>query len=109
VDALFKGLDNGIGPIPIQPDIRARLRRVLLNPTRATWLDAYGIVLRRRALYGVWLTLLEAVIAVDPSFPHTQPDWTTCVPDQLLIARSLRYARTQAPLRSDTTPTRALG
>jgi hypothetical protein len=109
VDALFKGLDNGIGLILIQPDIKARLRRALLAPTRENWLDAYGIVLRRRALHGAWLTMLEAVIAVDPTFPHTQPDWTTRVPDQLLIARALRGAQRQAPIRPDTDWTRAHG
>ncbi len=42
----------------------ARLRRVLLAPTRANWLDAYRLILRRRR----WRT-----VRLDISFRY-QPD-----------------------------------
>ncbi len=41
----------------------ARLRRVLLAPTPANWLDAYGLILRRRRWRTVRLDILFPIPA----------------------------------------------
>lgn len=98
MDALFKGLYNGFGPLDDQPDILARLRRVLLAPTLANWLNAYGLIIRRHGTIGPWMTLVQAVIEVEatlPPRPRLAPK-TLRIPDTLLIARALRYAQRPA-------------
>ncbi len=80
--------------LAIAPPLRQRLRRVLEAPTPETWDAAYGIVLRVEP--ELTLTLWGAVRAVDETFPATKAarrgGWER-VPDQLTLARALRYAR----------------
>jgi hypothetical protein len=86
---------DGLGPIA--PPARRRLRRVLEAPTQESWNDAFGIVLR--AELELTLTLWGAVKAVDEHFPGTKargPGGWGRVPDQLTLARALRWARATA-------------
>ena len=89
--SLFEGLRNHFGPL--QPSVQRRLRRVLLAPDQESWDDAYNIILRSD---GLGLSLWQAVKAVDPDFAGTKragrAGWLR-VPDQLTIARALRFAR----------------
>ena len=57
------------GPLP--ESHRERLRAALDAPSRATWQDAYTIILNPGA--GGGLSLWAAVLAVDPAFPRTGP------------------------------------
>lgn len=78
------------------PDIRRRLQQLLANPARY-WDRDHGIILRGDTLLTVW----QAVLAVDPTFPRVGPssdqrgrrieNWRR-LPDQVLIARALKYA-----------------
>jgi hypothetical protein len=84
---------------PISASRRQALRRVLVNPTPKTWDDAYCIILRSEP--GLRLTLWQAVKAVSPEFPGTKAAGAggfESVPDQLTLARALRYAREAVPL-----------
>lgn len=97
--SLFEGLHNHFGPLPAP--IRPRLRRVLLDPSHESWEGAYNVMLRSDAL---GLSLWQAVEVVDPDFAGakraSRPGWLR-VPDQLTIARALRYARElKPPVRS---------
>jgi hypothetical protein len=60
-------LDNAFGPL--KPEIRKRLVQVHKNPRRF-WDRDHGIILR-------WslrsLTLWQAILEVDPTFPRTGP------------------------------------
>ena len=82
---------------PLAPPHRRRLKRVLVNPTQQTWDDAYTVILRHER--GLHLTLWMCVLAVDPNFPRSKPleDSWPQVPDQLTLARALRYAREARP------------
>jgi hypothetical protein len=74
---------------------RDRLVAVLANPTQETWQDACVLILNRDGFKT--LTLWQAVIAVDPTFPTSKPSgkpWSR-VPDYDLIARAIRYAVTR--------------
>jgi hypothetical protein len=51
-------------------EVRARLVAAINDPGEETWDDAHGIILR----FGEGLlTLWQAVMAVDPTFPRTGP------------------------------------
>lgn len=88
-------LHNHEGPLPAS--IREDLALVLADPQQY-WGDMYSYVLRADH---DGLTLWKAVIAVDPTFPHTGPrfdakgrmvqGWTK-IPDQVTVARALKYA-----------------
>lgn len=77
--------------------VRRRLRAVLANPTDETWDDAHGILLMDK------LTLWQAVIVVDPTFPNHGPTifgqgrnthhlpWRR-LPDQRTLLAAIRYA-----------------
>lgn len=79
---------------PLKPELRARLKAVLDDPA-SNWEDAYCIIVNGSK------TLWQYVIAVDPTFPKTGPvtdakgrtvkSWDR-YPDQLTIAKALRYA-----------------
>lgn len=91
-------LSNFFGALP--PAIKARLREVRRDPRRY-WDRDHGIILR--AEVGLGLTLWQAVLAVDPTFPRrgratdingrVLDDWAR-YPDTVLIGRALRYAAT---------------
>lgn len=91
-------LQNMFGPLPL--DVLKRLQDTLDNP-RAHWAENHGIVLRDGRGFGLGLTLWQAVLAVDPTFPRRGratdskgkviEDWAR-YPDQVLIARALKYA-----------------
>ena len=97
-------LTNMFGPLG--PDIQRRLRQVLANP-RKYWDRDHGIILRAQDGFGFGLTLWQAILAVDPTFPRSGPrsdregrkieDWRR-YPDSVLIGRALRYAA-HAPAR----------
>lgn len=90
---------NVFGRLPLR--IRQRLQAVVDTPNLDTWDDAYTIILNGRS----FMTLWQAVIAVDPTFPKIGP-MTTCdgngrelsreswarVPTQEVLLRALRYA-----------------
>lgn len=88
-------LNNMYGTL--KPEIVKRLQQVLDNPAKY-WDDAHSIILRADRK---WLTLWQAVIAVDPTFPkrgkatdqrgRVIEDWAR-KPDSVLIARAIRYA-----------------
>lgn len=60
-------LENFFGPL--KPEIKQRLSNVYHNPRRY-WDDAHGIIL---TMEGIGLTLWQAVMRVDPTFPNTGP------------------------------------
>lgn len=82
---------------PLKPRERTRVRAVLYQPTEETWDDAHGIIVGGDG----WMTLWQAVIAVDPTFPRVGPStdvrgrvverWKR-VPSQELLLAALRYA-----------------
>lgn len=76
----------------LSPAIRKRLDRVLEKPTNNHWDDAFSIIVGADG----WMTLWQAVIAVDPLFPKSKPcdgPWPV-VPDSFTIRRALKYAQT---------------
>jgi len=83
---------------PLTEDSRARLLAVVENPTRDNWEDAHRIILRGD---GPMLTLWQAVIAVDPTFPRRGTltdqhgkvieDWHT-IPDRETLRQAIAYA-----------------
>lgn len=83
----------------LRPEYRTRLRAVLYHPTEETWDEAYSIILN--PYVGMGLTLWQAVIAVDPSFPRVGPRedvrgrrverWRR-IPSQALLLAALQYA-----------------
>jgi hypothetical protein len=62
---------------PLSGEVRQRLMAAISDPGEATWDDAHSIILDR----GSWLTLWQAVIAVDPSFGAVQGPVTRWVED----------------------------
>jgi hypothetical protein len=74
-------------------EARDRLVAVLANPTQETWGNANTLIVSEERN----LTLWQAVIAVDPTFPKVGPrnrgPWER-VPDYDTIARAIRYAVT---------------
>lgn len=81
---------------PLDSGTIARLAAVIDNPTQETWEDTHGIILNG---FGM-LTLWQAVIAVDPSFPRTGPAYTADdepgewqhVPSAEVIRQAINYA-----------------
>lgn len=56
------------------PDIRARLQRVLKNPSDKTWNDAHSIIVGPPGPGSITgTTLWQAVIAADMTFPKIEP------------------------------------
>jgi len=76
---------------------RSRLMAVIEDPNQETWSDAHGIILDR----GSWMTLWQAIIAVDPTFPkrgaatdrrgRVVEPWPR-IPSRDLILKAIRYA-----------------
>ena len=76
----------------LSPEARKRLDRVIESPTHNHWDDAYSIIVGADG----WMTLWQAVRAVNPSFPFSKPcdePWPV-VPDSFTIRRALKYAQT---------------
>lgn len=81
----------------LAPTERTRLRAVLYQPTEDTWDDAYSVIVGADR----WMTLWQAMIAVDPTFPRVGPStdargrktsrWKK-VPSQEALLAALRYA-----------------
>lgn len=95
-------LTNMFGPLDAK--IRRRLQQ-LLNQPRRYWNRDHGIILRTDH-GGFGLTVWQAISAIDPTFPKSGrvtsggyngipeklvSDWAR-YPDQVLIARALKYA-----------------
>jgi hypothetical protein len=57
----------------LSADVRARLEAVVADPSNETWDDAHSIILNADNWPGLGLTLWQAVIAVDPTFPRVGP------------------------------------
>lgn len=80
----------------LSPAIQERLQRVVDNPTRDNWEDAYCIILNAD-----FTTLWQAVLVVDPTFPHVGTktdrqgnllkDWER-IPDQETLVEALKWA-----------------
>lgn len=80
----------------LKPDIRQRIEAVVSNPSQKTWSDAHTIIVGGDG----WMTLWQAVIVVDPSFPRSGPGyddegeqrvWDE-IPDQRTLLKAIRYA-----------------
>jgi len=81
----------------LKPQYRTMLRAVLYHPSEETWDDARGIIVGADG----WMTLWQAVIAVDPTFPKVGPAtdargrvverWRR-IPSQELLLAALKYA-----------------
>jgi hypothetical protein len=79
------------------PNQRTRLRAAIYQPTEDTWDAAHTIIVGADG----WMTLWQAVIAVDPTFPKMGPAtdirgrrvsrWPR-VPSQELLLAAIRYA-----------------
>lgn len=103
-DQYLDPLTNVFGKLA--PDLRKRLIAVLKNPNQKTWNNAYSIILNPDS----WITLWQAVIKVDPFFPHSDPTmegddrlWDKIPTRETLIA-ALRYAnpaKQDIPLGTD--------
>lgn len=93
-------LHNYWGPLRLQPDIQRRLRQVMRQP-RKYWDRDHGVILVASEPGTLGLTLWQAILRVDPTFPRVGPsedrhgkrreDWAR-YPDQMLIARAIKYA-----------------
>jgi hypothetical protein len=101
--ALFDGAHNMFGPLG--PEIRERLLAFLNAPSFPRWDDIHSIILNAKV--GLGITVWQAVIAVDPTFPRTgKPEgmetpapherWDR-YPDALTVARAIRWAVAQEP------------
>lgn len=92
---LLDGLTNMFGPMAKTE--HAKLRDLIIEPTETRWEECYSIILRGD---GKFLTLWQAVIAIDPTFPRTGPligsrkleSWSR-IPDRDLIISAIRYAQ----------------
>jgi hypothetical protein len=62
---------------PLSGELRARLTAAIENPCEETWDDAYTVILSRED----WITLWQAVLAVDPDFRTAQAPVTRWVED----------------------------
>ena len=92
---LLPGLHNMFGPL--DRSIRLRLQQVITNP-RKYWNRDHGIILNATDRY---LTLWQAVLKVDPSFPRVGPsygndgrpveDWSR-YPTPDLLQQAILYA-----------------
>ena len=81
----------------LKPEYKTMLRAVLYHPTEETWEDAYSIIVGSDK----WMTLWQAVIAIDPTFPKEGPStdsrgrvvkrWRR-IPSQALLLAALQYA-----------------
>ena len=90
----FEGITNLYGPL--REESKERLQRFLDNPTADNWQDISGIMI------SPMLTVWQAVIAVDPTFPqtgrladeegHVVREWER-VPDFFTLRRALKYAQ----------------
>jgi len=78
---------------PLTEDARGRVLAVVASPTQETWADAHGIILAPHPGFG--LTLWQAVLAVDPSFPDRGPamgePWLR-IPSTELLSQAINYA-----------------
>ena len=78
------------------PNVAARLRAVLTEPTEQTWDNAYSIIINGRRLTTLW----QAVLAVDPEFLRVGPrydgdgnrvtGWQQ-IPDRTTLLRALQH------------------
>ena len=79
---------------PLSGEVRVRLMAAINDPGQATWDDAHCIILS----FTPMLTLWQAVIAVDPTFPqsaHLQDDNTFAwprTPSPDVIVQAIQYA-----------------
>lgn len=76
----------------INQDIKDRLLKLLENPTNESWDECHGLLINR------WMTLWNAVIAMDPTFPQSVPYsskrrtvWPR-VPTRALLESAIRFA-----------------
>lgn len=84
---------------PLSPDIKARLRKLIVNPSVENWEDAHGIIVQTNPL----LTLWQAWVATDPEAPrrgrafdenhNVVSEWEK-IPTSFAIMRALEYATT---------------
>lgn len=81
----------------LRPEYKRALRAVLYHPTEETWEEAHSIIVGADG----WMTLWQAVIAIDPTFPKVGPRtdsrgriverWRR-IPSQNLLMAALQYA-----------------
>jgi hypothetical protein len=81
----------------LRPEYKRALRAVLYHPTEETWEEAHSIIVGADG----WMTLWQAVIAVDPTFPkvgqrtdvrgRVVERWRR-IPSQNLLMAALQYA-----------------
>ncbi len=81
----------------LKPRERTRLRALIYQPSEKTWDEAHSIIVGGDG----WMTLWQAVIAVDATFPKVGPAtdirgrrvsrWER-IPSQELLVAALRYA-----------------
>jgi hypothetical protein len=97
-DGLFDHCSNIFGGL--DGSIRRRLELVIADPEKH-WNDNHGIILRGLHGTGRWMTLWQAVLAVDPTFPKTGPcttadgiviDGWKRFPDHDTILKAILYA-----------------
>lgn len=81
----------------LKPEYKTMLRAVLYHPTEETWEDAHSIIVGADE----WMTLWQAVIAIDPTFPQVGPSTDSSgrvvkrwrrIPTQALLLAALQYA-----------------
>jgi len=75
---------------------RSKVMALIQNPSQKTWDNAHGVILNSQ-----WMTLWQAILAVDPTFPkegkatdvkgRVIEGWPR-VPDPDLVIRALKYA-----------------
>lgn len=105
---LFDGCTNMYGPLDAV--VKRRVLRFINDPSDETWTDISGTIVN--ASFGLGMTIWQAVIALDPTFPREGPSTTfdrqgrevakaswSRIPDPLLVARAIKFAANCKPAK----------
>jgi hypothetical protein len=74
----------------LSPAVRTCIRAVVANPTQETWDKAHCKIIGSDR----WMTLWQAVLAVDPTFCQSKPSrgpWPR-IPTQQTLVKALQFA-----------------
>jgi hypothetical protein len=82
---------------PLAPETRKRILRFMETPSDETWDDIHGIILN--GTIGLGRTLWQAVRLLDPTFPNSKRDKWERIPDPMTVARAIRRAANEKPIK----------
>lgn len=97
VSALLDDASSMLGPL--SPEIRQRIINAIADPGPETWDDVYGVIIVGARMLTMW----QAVLKVDPTFPRraaagsvdaplTPVEKWERTPDSLTILNALHHA-----------------